>query len=237
MLYIVLLLLFSFADPLHAFTRKEKTEGCPVYANTTLVPSIADVVQVGSASFIRGDLAEPWPAFTARNGRRLRGFRYCFEDEATKEALTCTKDGIIGNLWKALAMWSGALGRPGEENGHSFGWQEASNGEMDPKKYETYLCYNDLTYIHPSLGKTWNSKVTDDTLVISAVADSTQSRATVGYRGINRGQHPHSLVIGLNAKPSTIAHEVSMMFKLTDTVLMLYRSAMVRTTDQFAITR
>lgn len=201
MLYTFLLLLLNFAHRSNAVPKK--SWGCSVSANTTLVPSVAEVVQVGSASFIHGELAEPWPAFSTRDGRRLRGFRYCFESEETKDLLTCK-----GNFWKALIMWSKALGRPGEESGHSFAWQEANNGEKEVDKFKTYFCYNDLRKISSALGMVWNDKVPDDTLIIRAVEQSTQSRATVGYKGVNQGKHPHELVIGTKSSTAVIAHEV-----------------------------
>lgn len=210
-----LLLLLSFADPIHALTRKQKCWGCSVPANTTLVPSIADIIQVGSASFIRGDLAERWSSFTGRNGQRYRGFRYCFEDAQTKEALTCNG----GQFYGAQAMWTLALGRPGEASGHSFVWQEANNGETDRAKYETYFCYNEV--VLEGLPRAWNDRVPDDTLIISDVADSTQSRATVGYRGVNKGRRPHELIIGLKAPAVVIAHEVSKRSNSTDCSLII----------------
>lgn len=201
MLYTSLFLVLSTAYSSHAIAKK--SWDCSVSADITLVSSVADPVQVSSASFIHGELAEPWPAFSTRDGRRLRGFRYCFETEETKKALTCK-----GNFWKALVVWSKALGRPGEESGHSFAWQEANNGEKELDKFQTYFCYNDSRKINSALGMVWNDKVPDDTLIIRAVEDSTQSRATVGYRGINKGKHPHELIIGTKSSTAVVAHEV-----------------------------
>ena len=148
---------------------------------------------------------QPWPAFTTLNGRRLRGIRYCFEIKEAKELLTCKG----GNFWKALALWRKALDNASEASRHSLGWQEANNGEMDNTLFKTYLCYHDLREINPALGLIWNEKVPDDTLVIRAIEDSTQSWATVGYKGINQGTHPHELTLGSKASTSVVAHEVS----------------------------
>ncbi|KAF3033986.1 hypothetical protein E8E12_005229 [Didymella heteroderae] len=133
----------------------------------------------------------------------LLNFRYCFETAKTKDALTCN-----GNFWKALAMWLKALSHPSEANGHSLAWQEANNGEMDTAKYKTHYCYNDLRDINEALGMVWNDQVPKDTLIIRAVVDATQSKATVGYKGVSKGKHPHELVIGTKASTSVIAHEI-----------------------------
>lgn len=182
-------------------TLAKEAWSCSVPSNATLVPNIALAeAQYGSASYIHGGLVEPWPAFTNRDGRRLRGVRYCFETKETKDDLRC-------QFWKALGLWMSALGGPKEENGHSLTWNEANNGAADMKSYETFYCYKDMQHI--GLGLVWNSKVADDTLVIRVMPESSQSSATVGYKGINEGRHPHALNIGGQASVAVIAHEVS----------------------------
>ena len=196
MLYKLILLLTGVYFLSSAFAN---SWSCSVASNTTFVPNIALAeAQYGSASYLHGDLAEPWPLYTTRDDRKFRGVRYCFENKEAKAALSC-------KWWAALGLWIRLLGRPGETSGHSLAWQEAGNGEMDPKLRETYYCYSGITSF-------WDKRVADDTLVIRVITDSGQSGATVGYKGVNGGEHPHSLTLGAKASVPVIAHEVRYLF-------------------------
>ena len=133
----IVLLLFGLSFLPSALAKNSWS--CSVASNTSLVPNIALAeAQYGSASYLHGDLAEPWPLYTTRDGRKFRGVRYCFENKQAKAALSC-------KWWEALGIWIRLLGRPGEASGHSLAWQEANNGETDPKLRETYYCYSDIT--------------------------------------------------------------------------------------------
>lgn len=162
-----------------------------------MVPNIALAQpQYGSASFIKADLAEPWPVLQSR-GRQLRVVRYCFETEEARNLLNC-------KIQDALSLWSRGLGYPG--NGHSLAWLEVNGGKTADPPFKYHLCYHDMGYL--GLGLKWNDKVKDDTLVIRHVGDTSESLATVGYKGINKGEHPHSLALGTHASIPVVAHEV-----------------------------
>lgn len=173
------------------------TWSCSVQSNITMVPNIALAQpQYGSASFIKADLAEPWPVLQSR-GRQLRVVRYCFETEEARNLLNC-------KIQDALSLWSRGLGYPG--NGHSLAWLEVNGGKTADPPFKYHLCYHDMGYL--GLGLKWNDKVKDDTLVIRHVGDTSESLATVGYKGINKGEHPHSLALGTHASIPVVAHEV-----------------------------
>jgi hypothetical protein len=84
--------------------------------------------------------------------------------------------------------------------------------QRPPQKRSTTPFLNPFT-------PTWNDKVPEDTLIISGVVDSTQSRATVGYKGVNKGRRPHELVVGHKSSAAVIAHEVSKRWNLIEIIL------------------
>ena len=197
MLFLLLLLLA------HSFS--ETAWSCSVFSNATFGPDIALAeAQKRSASYIHAGLSQPWPAYKTARGGLLRGPRYCFESKETRAALTCG-----GKFWDALNLWRLAVGFPSEEKGHSLAWHETTSGPdpLDWKTLQPDYCYIDWSG-YSGMPKTWNSKVPDDTLVISLVKNSGLSSATIGYKGINQGRNPHHMSIGDRASTNVIAHEV-----------------------------
>jgi hypothetical protein len=197
MLFLLLLLL------VHSFSATARSSS--VFSYATFTPDIALAeAQKRSASYIHAGLSQPWPAYKTARGGLLRGPRYCFESKETRAALTCG-----GNFWNALNLWRLALGFPGEEKGHALAWQETMSGPnpLDYKTLQPEYCYINWNN-YPGMPQTWNSKVPDDTLVISLVKNSGLSSATTGYKGINQGRNPHHMSIGDRASTQVIAHEV-----------------------------
>ena len=78
---------------------------------------------------------------------------------------------------------------------------------LDYTTMQPEYCYIDWSN-YPGMPQTWNSKVPDDTLVISLVKNSGLSSATTAYKGINQGRNPHHMSIGDRASANVIAHEV-----------------------------
>lgn len=176
---------------------------CSALSDTTIVPSIAYAeAQLGSASYIQGHLAEPWPLIKSPNGRRLRVVRYCYADKATRDLLHCKK------VMPALLLWAKGLGVPASaQKGHSVGWLEASNGETDPKLRKIEYCFVDYGIPGLGLSNIWNKAVDEDTLVIYSDPGSSSSSATVGYN--NFREDKHVMTVGSESTVAVVAHEVS----------------------------
>jgi hypothetical protein len=165
-----------------------------------MVPNIALAeAQYGSASYIQGNLAEPWPIVThPDDGRRLRTVRYCFADQKARDLLWC-------RVMRAFSLWAKGLGAPASAaTGHSVGWEEAHDGNPDRRLRQRQFCYRDLSFI--GLDRVWNDAVKEDTLVIYAVTDSSVSSATVGYNSFDGAKH--TMTLGSHASIPVIAHEV-----------------------------
>lgn len=102
-------------------------------------------------------------------------------------------------------MWANKLGAPAAENGHSFAWEEAGYESKDGKRKRRY-CYSE--YEHGKGGK-WNKNVDKDTLAIYLDPTFDGVRATTGYDALSDAAGRHEMVLGVDADPIEIAHEVS----------------------------
>jgi len=152
-----------------------------------------------SASALKAGLAQPWPQ-VARGGQQLRVIRYCYATKVYRDYLHCNR------LNPALKIWADKLGYPASaQTGHGISWEEANDGG-EPGKRKRRYCYT--RYEHGKGGR-WNKKVDPDTLAIFLDPTFDGARATIGYDALSSEEGRHQMVLGVDADPIEIAHEVS----------------------------
>ncbi|KAJ4294251.1 hypothetical protein N0V90_007941 [Kalmusia sp. IMI 367209] len=125
---------------------------------------------------------QPWPSSTL--GPRTSHFiRYCYADQASKDALEC-------NLGKAMSMWKEALnGPPSKATGYSLWFIEKFFQAGIPQgPLEYHFCYKEGTYDSKKGTGTWNYRLAEhqDTLVVAyrpvdEYGDRPATASTVGY--------------------------------------------------------
>lgn len=118
---------------------------------------------------------QPWPLVTMYT-KSMHLIRYCFADQASKDALHCS-------LAAAQILWTNALGgRPSKETGYNLNFAEASDN------MELQLCYTEGKYDARMAQGTWNWRLHSrlDTLVVAyrpidENGNKPATSATLGY--------------------------------------------------------
>ena len=182
----------SFASAKHrCYTGANSTT---IYAAHNLDPP---TLTPRAASALKAQLAQPWPLVDTGT-EQLHVIKYCYATKLYRDYLHCSR------VNPALKIWAEKLGAPAAQHGHSVAFKEAGYAGRDGKRKRAY-CYS--SYEHGKGGK-WNKNVDKDTLAIYLDPTFDGARATTGW---SAGEEPgrHEMVLGVDADPVEIAHEVS----------------------------
>jgi hypothetical protein len=175
---------------------------CDAGSKTALVnnahPFHNSMLDPRAASALKAQVAQPWPLRTV-GIEQLRVIKYCYATKVYRDYLHCSRVNA------ALKMWGDKLGDPAAQHGHSVAWKESGYTGKDGKRKRAY-CYT--SYEHGK-GGTWNKNVDKDTLAIYLDPTFDGARATTGYDATSDEAGRHEVVLGVDADPIEIAHEVS----------------------------
>ncbi|KAF2441595.1 hypothetical protein P171DRAFT_475081 [Karstenula rhodostoma CBS 690.94] len=163
---------------------------------------------------VNTDYHQPWPLVKMYK-KSVHLIRYCFADQASKDALGCS-------LTAAMNLWLHALGgEPSEATGYNLNFVQAfAHGEIQ-------FCYAEGTYDARTAQGTWNWKLLNlqDTLVVAyrpidENGNKPSTSASLGYTPASvlfpwqNAQARHYMQISDKKDVVRIAHELGHVFGL-----------------------